>query len=135
MRPAPPYPSTTTSAAASTEAPDAPAPSPPSAVEPVPPAPAVESTPPDASQDGAPTAPTPESPFPIVGIGASAGGLEALDQFLRNVPGDYDAAFVIVQHHDPAHGHMLVEVLRRMTQLEVVEAADGTRPSPCPSLP
>ena len=66
-------------------------------------------------------------PFPIVGIGASAGGLEALDQFLRNVPVDSDAAFVIVQHHDPAHGHMLVEVLRKMTRLDVEEAADGTR--------
>jgi two-component system CheB/CheR fusion protein len=70
------------------------------------------------------------SSFPIVGVGASAGGLEALDQFLRNVPDEWDAAFVIVQHHDPAHGHMLVEVLRNMSRLDVVEAADGTRIEP-----
>jgi two-component system CheB/CheR fusion protein len=62
----------------------------------------------------------------IVGIGASAGGLEALEQFLGNVPGEWDAAFVIVQHHDPAHGHTLVEVLRNMAHVEVVEAGDGT---------
>ena len=71
-----------------------------------------------------------ERPFPIVGIGASAGGLEALDQFLRNVPDDWDAAFVIVQHHDPAHMDMLVEVLRKMTELDVHEARDGARIEP-----
>src|SRR5271166_6821219 len=41
--------------------------------------------------------------FPIVGIGASAGGLEALDLFLRNVPADSSIAFVIVQHLEPTH--------------------------------
>jgi two-component system CheB/CheR fusion protein len=68
-----------------------------------------------------------ERAFPIVGIGASAGGLEALDQFLRNVRGDSDAAFIVVQHHDPAHGHMLADVLRTMTHLDVVEGTNGTR--------
>jgi two-component system CheB/CheR fusion protein len=92
--------------------------------------PAVEATPPAAPQDGASTEPPAEGRFPIVGVGASAGGLEALDQFLRNVPGEWDAAFVIVQHHDPAHGHMLVEVLRKMVHLEVEEADDGTRVEP-----
>ena len=42
-------------------------------------------------------------PFPIVGIGASAGGLEALELFLRNVPEVSGMAFVIVQHLDPTH--------------------------------
>ncbi|HEX8109061.1 MAG TPA: chemotaxis protein CheB, partial [Kofleriaceae bacterium] len=86
-------------------------------------------SPPPPPEDGAATAHA-ASPFPIVGIGASAGGLEALDQFLRNIPGDWDASFVIVQHHDPAHGHMLVEVLRKMAHMEVMEAADGTRIEP-----
>src|SRR5664280_3166184 len=44
-----------------------------------------------------------EGPFPIVGIGASAGGLEALEQFLRQVPENSGVAFVIVQHLDPTH--------------------------------
>ena len=44
-----------------------------------------------------------ERPFPIVGIGASAGGLEALELFLRNVPADSGIAFVIVQHLEPTH--------------------------------
>jgi len=83
---------------------------------------------PDARRDPEPSGA--EAAFPIIGIGASAGGLEALDQFLRNVPDDWDAAFVIVQHHDPAHMDMLVEVLRKMTQLDVAEAYDGTRVEP-----
>ncbi len=109
----------------------APAPSPPPELEPVQSAAlAAASTPPAPPEDGTATAPAAGSPFSIIGIGASAGGLEALDQFLRNVPSDWDAAFVIVQHHDPAHGHMLVEVLRKMAHLEVMEAIDGTRVEP-----
>jgi two-component system CheB/CheR fusion protein len=91
---------------------------------------AIASTPPVASDDGLATAIAAASPFSIVAIGASAGGLEALDQFLRNMPGEWDAGLVIVQHHDPAHGRMLVEVLSKMTQMEVTEAADGTRVEP-----
>jgi two-component system, chemotaxis family, CheB/CheR fusion protein len=63
--------------------------------------------------------------FPIVGIGASAGGLEALELFLGRVPRPSGAAFVVVQHLDPTHKGMLVELLRRVTSLDVVEAGDG----------
>ena len=70
------------------------------------------------------------SAFPIVGIGASAGGLEALEQFLRNVPEGSDAAFVIVQHQDPNRRGMLIELLQRTTQLQVLEARDGMRVEP-----
>ena len=54
----------------------------------------------------------PETPsFPIVGIGASAGGLEALEQFLRHVPAGSGLAFVIVQHLDPTHKGIMPEYL------------------------
>ncbi|HEX3763746.1 MAG TPA: chemotaxis protein CheB, partial [Kofleriaceae bacterium] len=92
--------------------------------------PIFESTTPAAPPGGPAPPGVADGSFLIVAIGASAGGLEALDQFLRNVPTDSDAAFVIVQHHDPSHGHMLVEVLRKMSQLPVDEAADGTRIEP-----
>jgi two-component system CheB/CheR fusion protein len=60
-----------------------------------------------------------------VGIGSSAGGLEALAQFLRHVPKQSGMAFVVVQHLDPAHKGMLVELLRRETSLPVLQAKDG----------
>ena len=55
-----------------------------------------------------------ERPFPIVGIGASAGGLEALEVFLKNVPPSCGMAFVIVQHpQPPTHKGIMVELLQR----------------------
>ncbi|MGA9962796.1 MAG: chemotaxis protein CheB, partial [Azonexus sp.] len=50
--------------------------------------------------------------FPIVGIGASAGGLEALEQLLAGVPADSGMAFVIIQHLDPKRPGMLPELLQ-----------------------
>ena len=64
------------------------------------------------------------STFPIVGIGASAGGLEALEQFLRNVPEEAGMAFVIVQHLDPTHKGSMVELLQRVTRMQVSQAED-----------
>ncbi len=61
----------------------------------------------------------------IVGLGASAGGLAALEQFFRNVPPGLGAAFVVVQHLDPEHASVLVELLQRVTSLPVVEVTDG----------
>ncbi len=49
--------------------------------------------------------------FPIVGIGASAGGLEALEEFLRHVPEASGMALVVVQHLDPTHKGVLAELL------------------------
>ncbi len=66
----------------------------------------------------------PEIRFPIIGIGASAGGLEAYEQFFRNVPVDSGLAFVLVQHLDPSHESLLTEILQRCTSLPVVEARD-----------
>lgn len=62
--------------------------------------------------------------FPIVGIGASAGGLQALEQFLSQVPPGGGMAYVIVQHLDPHHKGMLVELLQRKTPLPVAQVRD-----------
>ena len=70
------------------------------------------------------------SPFPIVGIGASAGGLEVLELFLKNVPVDSGMAFVIVQHLDPTHKGILAELLQRVTPMKVSQVKDRTRVQP-----
>lgn len=62
--------------------------------------------------------------FPVVGIGASAGGLEALERFFRNAPTDSGMAFVLVQHLDPSHASLLTEILQRTTSMPVIEALD-----------
>ena len=62
--------------------------------------------------------------LPIVGIGASAGGLEALEQFFRHAPANSGMAFVLVQHLDPNHASLLTEILQRTTTMPVVEALD-----------
>lgn len=64
-------------------------------------------------------------PRPVVGLGASAGGLEALEQFFRAMPANSGAAFVVVQHLDPSHASLLSEILQRSTTMPVVEAQDG----------
>src|SRR5512146_2527172 len=69
-------------------------------------------------------------PFPIVGIGASAGGLEALEQFLRQVPEGSGMAFVIVQHLDPTHKGVMPELLQRTTGMEVFHVRDLMRVKP-----
>ena len=71
--------------------------------------------------------PAPSLAFPIVGIGASAGGLEALELFLRHVPHQSGVAFVVIQHLDPTHEGMLVELLQRTTPMPVVQAKDQQR--------
>lgn len=61
----------------------------------------------------------------IVGIGCSAGGLEAVESFLCHVPADSGLAFVIVQHLNPQHSSALPELLQKRTAMQVVEAADN----------
>ena len=73
---------------------------------------------------------TPATAFPIVGIGASAGGLEALEQFLGHVPPASGLAFVVVQHLDPNHKGILVELLQRATLMPVVQISDRLRVMP-----
>ena len=68
----------------------------------------------------------PEAGFPIVGIGASAGGLEALELFLKNVPEDSGMAYVVVQHLDPTRKDLMVELLQRVTTLKVIQVMERT---------
>ena len=63
-------------------------------------------------------------PFPIVGMGASAGGLEALEQFLGHVPAGCGMAFVIIQHLDPTHKGIMPQLLQRATDMKVVQVKD-----------
>ncbi len=63
--------------------------------------------------------------FPIVGIGASAGGLEAFSELLRYLPEETGMAFVLVQHLDPKHGSTLREILSRTTKIPVTEVTQG----------
>lgn len=65
--------------------------------------------------------------FPIVAVGASAGGLEAFEQFFHKVPPECGMAFVLVSHLDPDHVSLLGEILQRSTAMPVVEATDQTR--------
>lgn len=71
-----------------------------------------------------------EPSFPIVGIGASAGGLEALSQLLRALPPDSGMGFVFVQHLDPDHESALTEILSRSTSLSVRVITEGDRVTP-----
>jgi two-component system, chemotaxis family, CheB/CheR fusion protein len=65
--------------------------------------------------------------LPIVGIGASAGGLEALELFLENVPERSGIAFVVVQHLDPTRKGAMVELLQHATHMPVVQVKENLR--------
>ncbi|HRD89137.1 MAG TPA: chemotaxis protein CheB [Accumulibacter sp.] len=73
-----------------------------------------------------------DQPFPIVGIGASAGGLAAFEAFFSGLPGATDPgmAFVLVQHLAPDHKSILAELVRRYTRMQVFEVEDGMRVQP-----
>ncbi|WP_229258357.1 chemotaxis protein CheB [Duganella rivi] len=68
--------------------------------------------------------------MPIVGIGASAGGLDPICEFLVTVPPESGFAYVVVQHLDPLHKCMLPELLQRMTTMVVCEIEDGMAVEP-----
>ena len=68
--------------------------------------------------------------FPVVGIGASAGGLEAFTQLLSHLPINTGMAFVLVQHLDPSQKSLLSEILSRTTQMPVCEVQDGMAVEP-----
>ncbi len=65
------------------------------------------------------------SPFDIVAIAASAGGVTALTVVLGRLPGDFGAVVVIVQHVDPRHRSLMPQVIGRRTALPVFHAEDG----------
>ena len=85
---------------------------------------------PDSSLVLAPPRPNFKSLFPVVGVGASAGGLEAFSTFLANLPQTIGMAFVLVQHLDPSHSSVLEEILSRKTKIPVHEVSDGVRVEP-----
>lgn len=67
------------------------------------------------------------SSFPIVGIGASAGGLEAFTELLKHLPTDTGMGFVLVQHLDPQHESALTQLLARVTRMPVLEVTNNLR--------
>ncbi len=68
--------------------------------------------------------------FSIVGIGASAGGLEALEQFFKNMTGHSGMAFVVLQHLDPTHVGIMPELLQRTTSMKVIQVTDNMKVNP-----
>ena len=66
----------------------------------------------------------------IVGMGGSAGGLEAFAQFFSHLPADTGLAFVLVPHLEPTHKGMMPELLARHTKMQVVEGEDGMEVQP-----
>ena len=62
--------------------------------------------------------------FPVVGIGASAGGLEAIEKFLSHVPVNSGMAYVVIQHLDPTQKGMLPELLQRISRMKVYQVSE-----------
>ena len=85
---------------------------------------------PGAGAKAAEPATAPPGHFPIVGVGASAGGLEAFSQLLENLPLDTGMGFVLVQHMAPRTHSMLPEILAKITRMPVAEVQDGMRVEP-----
>ena len=75
--------------------------------------------------------------FPIVAIGASAGGLEAYKEFFLSLPSDTGMAFVLIQHLDPSHESMLTEIIAKTTRMPVEEVKSGVtiRPNRVYAIP
>ncbi len=67
----------------------------------------------------------PKNLFPVIGIGASAGGLEAFKKFIRPIPQNSGMAYILVQHLHPEHSSSLPEILQRETQVKVEEVSDN----------
>jgi two-component system CheB/CheR fusion protein len=74
--------------------------------------------------------PVETKPFPVVAIGASAGGLEAFSQLIRGLPDHTGMAFVFVQHLDPTHHSLLAELLSKAATIPVIEAKTGLELGP-----
>ncbi|MCJ7540327.1 MAG: chemotaxis protein CheB, partial [Desulfobacterales bacterium] len=68
--------------------------------------------------------------FLIVGLGASAGGLEALEAFFSHMPPDSGIGFVIIQHLSPKHKSIMASLLAKDTQMKVLEMKDGMKVKP-----
>jgi len=71
--------------------------------------------------------PLADNDFPVVGLGASAGGLEAFTKLFTALPADSGMAFILIQHLDPTHESMMVALLGSHTSMKVLQATDGMR--------
>ena len=85
-----------------------------------------------AASAGLPSLRHPSSPFPIVGIGASAGGLGAFEAFFSGMPAEVEPgmAFVLVQHLAPDHKSIVSDLIRRYTRMRVFDVEDGMAVEP-----
>src|SRR5690348_12112527 len=99
-------------------------------VSPVRPKSAVKAQSPKPSPASGAPRESPGKPFPIVGIGASAGGLEAFTTLLEHLPTNTGMGFVLVQHLAPKHESALRELLARHTTMRVAEVKDGMAVEP-----
>jgi two-component system CheB/CheR fusion protein len=82
--------------------------------------------PPSARRAVAKRVPSPRQiDFPVVALGASAGGLDACSRLFDAVPADIGMAFVLIQHLDPTHASMMVDLLTSHTTMKILQAADG----------
>lgn len=71
-----------------------------------------------------------QSTFPIIAIGASAGGLEAFEIFFKSMPADSGMAFILVAHLDPTHVSLLPELIHKSTKMNVRQITDGVKVDP-----
>ncbi|HMI39511.1 MAG TPA: chemotaxis protein CheB, partial [Nitrospiraceae bacterium] len=85
----------------------------------------VKATRPPAKPTPTTTLPAAPPGFPIVGIGASAGGLEAMEEFFRHMPPSSGMAFVVVSHQHAGHVSLLPNLLSKYTAMPMVEVTDG----------
>jgi two-component system, chemotaxis family, CheB/CheR fusion protein len=81
-------------------------------------------------QDGSEPPAHQDEKFLIAAVGASAGGVEAYTELIRDLPDDTGMAFVLIQHLDPKHHSILTELLARETRIPVEEVTDGIRIEP-----
>lgn len=85
---------------------------------------------PDKDTEGENVSEPKDKGFPIIGIGASAGGLEALEKFLSQIPEESGMALVIISHTDPNQVTMLPDILKRKSKIPVMIIENGTKPEP-----
>ncbi|MDQ1274365.1 MAG: two-component system, chemotaxis family, CheB/CheR fusion protein, partial [Planctomycetota bacterium] len=84
-------------------------------------------------EKGKPTKNKPKEPlrsFHIVGIGASAGGLEAIEEFFTQMPSNTDMAFIIIQHLAPKYKSIMGSLLGNYTKMKILEMKDGMKVEP-----
>ncbi len=80
------------------------------------------------SQSADPANPDADPPLMIVGIGSSAGGLEAISELTKALPTGSSMAYLVAQHLSPSHSSMLVDLVKRETEINVADATDGMTP-------